>query len=55
MRTTLLHDTAVKLSKENVHVYSGSVLCLGNSLEHLHSIEAWKENMEWFATCYKYQ
>ena len=29
MRTTLLHDRAIKLSKAKVHVYSDSVLCLG--------------------------
>ena len=34
MRTTLLHDRAIKLSKANVHVYSDSVLCFGKIHEN---------------------
>ena len=33
MRTTLLHDRAVKLAKAKVHVFSDSVLCLGRNHE----------------------
>ena len=44
MRTTLLHDQAVKLSKAKVHVYSDSVLCLGRIHEYPQAIEAWTQN-----------
>ena len=33
-RTTLPHDRSIKLSNAKVHVYSGSVLCLGKIHEH---------------------
>ena len=37
MRSILLHDSAIKLSKTKVHVYSDSVLCLGKFHEHLYT------------------
>ena len=43
MRTTLLHDRAVKLSKAKVPIYAGSVLCLGIFHEHPRSTDAWKD------------
>ena len=48
MRTTLLHDRAIRLSKAQVRVYSDSVFCLGKTHEHPHSMEAWRGNIEWF-------
>ena len=45
-RTTFVHARAVKLSKAKVHVYSGSVLCLGKKHEHPQSIEHWKGKVE---------
>ena len=53
MRTTLLHDRAVKLSKAKVHVFSDSFLCLGRIHEHPRSIEARKEKIEWFTKCHE--
>ena len=55
MRTTLLHDRAVKLSKAKVHVFSDSVLCLGKIHEHPRSIEAWKEKIESFTKSHEYR
>ena len=43
VRTTLLHDRAVTLSKAREHVFSHSVLCRGRIHECPRSIEAWKE------------
>ena len=48
LRTTLLHDRAIKLSKAKVRGCSDSVLCLGNIQEHPHSIEHWEGKSEWF-------
>ena len=48
MRTTLLHDRAVKLSKAEAHVYSDTVMCLGRIHEHLQSIHHWRGKIEWF-------
>ena len=55
MRTTLLNDRAVKLSKERVHVFSDSVLCLGRIHEYPRSIETWRENTEWFTKSHEYR
>ena len=44
VRTTMLHDGAVKLAKAKVHVYSDSVLCLGKIHEHPQSIDVWKQH-----------
>ena len=55
MRTTLLHDGAIKLSKAEVHVYSDSVLCLGKNHEHPHSIEHKPRNIEWFMRSREYR
>ena len=41
MRTTLLHDRAVKLSKAKVHIFSDSELCLGRIIEYPRPIDAW--------------
>ena len=38
MRTTLLNDRAVELSKAKVHVFSDSVLCLGRNNEYPRSV-----------------
>ena len=48
MRTILLHDRLIKLSKSKVHVYSASV---GKIHEHPQSIEAWKQMIELFTKC----
>ena len=48
MRSTLLHDRAIKLSKAKVQVYSDSVLCLGKIHEHLASTQKWTEQVGWF-------
>ena len=42
MRTNLLHDRAIKLSKAKVHVYYDSVLFLGKIHEH-----PWRSWIEW--------
>ena len=55
MRTTLLHDRAVKLSKAKVRVSSDSVLGLGKIHEHPQSIEAWKQKIEWFTKSREYR
>ena len=55
MRTTLLHDRAVKLSKASVHVHSDSVHCLGNTHAHPHSIEVWTQKIEWFTKRHEYR
>ena len=47
MRTTLLNDRAVKLSKAKVYVFSVSVLFLGTIREYPRSMDAWKEKIEW--------
>ena len=48
MRTTLLHNRAVKLSKSKVHVLSDSVLRLDKIHEHPRSMEAGKDKIESF-------
>ena len=48
MRTILLHDTAAKLSKAKVHVYSDSALCLEKTHERSHSLKKWKGQIGWF-------
>ena len=48
MRSTLLHDRAIKLSKAKVHVYSDSVLCLGKMQGYVAAMDKWKEQNEWF-------
>ena len=54
MRTTVLHDRAVKLSKATVHVFSDSVLCLGRIHEYSRSTEAWKDKIECFTKSHEY-
>ena len=44
----MLHNRAIKLSKAKVHVYSDSVLCLGEMHEHPIAMEKWKEQIGWF-------
>ena len=48
MRSTLLHDRAIKLSKAKVHVYSDAVLCLGKMHDHPTAIQKWEEQIGWF-------
>ena len=55
MRTSLLHDRAVTLWKAKVNVYTDSLLCLGKFHEHLHSIEARKQKLEWFMKSREYR
>ena len=55
MRTILLHDRAVKLSKAKVHVYSDLALCLSKIHEYHQSIEAWKQNIELFTMSPEYR
>ena len=51
----LLNDRAVKLSKAEVHVFSDLVLCFGKFHEHLRSIDAWKQKIEWFTKFREYR
>ena len=55
MRTTLLHDRAVKLSSAKEHVYFDSVLRLGKIPEYPQSIETWKQKIEWFTKSREYR
>ena len=48
MRSTLLHDRVIKLSKVKVHVYSDSVLCLGKMHRHTEAKEKWKDQLQYF-------
>ena len=50
MRSTLLHDRAIKLSKAKVHVYSDSVLCLVKIMNILLLHRSGKNKLEgsWF-------
>ena len=48
MRTTLLHDRAINLSRAKERVYSDSVVCLGKIHEHLQSMQHWKATIAWF-------
>ena len=45
MRTTLLHDRAIKLSNAKVHVYSDSLLCLWKIHECPYSIRHWTDKI----------
>ena len=54
MRTTLLQDGTVKLSKAKVHVYSDSVDCLGKIRAYRQSIETWEQKIEWFMKSREY-
>ena len=42
MRTTLLHDFAVKMLKAMIRIYSDSILCLGKCHEYPQPTEAWR-------------
>ena len=55
MRSILLHDRAIKLSKAKVHVYSASALCLGKIHEHLASTQKRREQIGWFTDSNDYQ
>ena len=54
MRTTLLLDGAVKLSKAKVLVYSDSGVCLGKFRAYRQSIETWEQKIEWFMKSREY-
>ena len=55
MRTTLLHDRAVKLSTAEVHVFSDLVLCRGKIHAYPHSVKAWKQKIERFTRSVEYR
>ena len=55
VRTTLLHDRAVKLSKAKVHVFFDSVLCLGIIQEYPRSTEASSKKLKWFTKSHKFR
>ena len=48
MRSTLLHDKVIKLSKAKIHVYSDSVLCLGKMHRHPEAVVKRKEQLQCF-------
>ena len=48
LRTILLHDRAINLSKTKAHVHLDSVLCDGKIHDHLHAIAHLDGKMEWF-------
>ena len=48
MRSTLLHDNALKLANTKVHVYSDSVLCLEWMHGHPGAKEKWKDHSQYF-------
>ena len=45
MRSTLLHDRVIKLSKAKVHVYSDSDRCLGKMHDH-YAKQKWKNKLD---------
>ena len=48
MRSILLHDRVIKLSKTTEHVYSDSVFCLRKMYPQPLVVDEWKENPEYF-------
>ena len=48
MRSTLLNNKVVKLSKAKVHGYSDSVFCLGKMHRHPDAMVKWKEQLQYF-------
>ena len=48
LRTILLHDRAINLSKTKAHVHLDSILCLGKIDDHLHATAHLDGKMEWF-------
>ena len=55
MRSTLLHDKAIKLSKAKVNVYSDSVLFLGKMHRHPEAMVEWKEQLQYFQSSNEYR
>ena len=55
MRSTLLHDKVIKLSKAKVHVYSDSVLRLGKMHRHLDAMVKWKGQLQYFQSSFEYR
>ena len=55
MRSTLLHDKVIKLSKAKLHVYSDSVLCLGKMHRHPEAMVTWKEQLQYFQNANEYR
>ena len=55
MRSTLLHDTVIKWAKAKVHVYSDSVLCLGEIYEHTEANAKWKDQLQYFQPSSKFK
>ena len=55
MRSTLCHDQVVKWSKAKVHVYSDSVLCLGNMYERTEANARWKDQLQDFQQSSSYR
>ena len=55
MRSILLHDKVIKLSKAQVHVYSDSVLCLGKMHRHPEAMEKRREQLQYFQSSNEYR
>ena len=55
MRSTLLHDKVIKLSKAEVHVYSDSVLSLGTMRRHPDAMVNRKEQLQYFQDSNEYR
>ena len=55
MSSFLLHDKVIKLSKAEVHIYSDSVLCLGNMHRHPDAMVKWEEQLQYFQNSNEYR
>ena len=55
MRSTLLHDKVIKLSKAKVHVYSDSVVCLGRMHGHPAAKKKWQDQLRYFQESNEYR
>ena len=54
MRSTVLNDKAIMLSKAKIHVHSDSVLCLGKMHGHLDAMVKWKQ-LQYFQNSFEYR
>ena len=55
VRSTLLHDRVIKLSKAKVHVYSDSVLCSGKMHPRPLVVDEWKERQKYLLNSNEYK
>ena len=55
MRTTLLHDRAVELSKAKVHVSLIRCFVLAEFMKYPQSSKTWKGEIEWFTKFREYR